>query len=319
MTIRNLAVCPTSIVGNPMLLKRVLAKYPNAKLWKGDKITSEDVLIEFLKGHDAAIVGVSEPITDRVLTALPELKIIGKMAAGCESIDFDAMKKHGIRFGYTFGVNRLSVAELTISFMIAGLRMVGEQNLSMRNGERPGMRSGGLLTGRVVGIHGCGNVGKEVVRLLKPFGCTILACDVKDYADFYTANGVTPVGLDELLERSEVLTLHLPKTKSTRGMYDRALLSRIRKGAVLINTCRGEIVDEDALLDLLDKGHLRAACFDVFAIEPAECDRLIRHPRMLATPHIGAGADEIRIMMVDAAIAGLEVNELVDPAKFYDN
>jgi D-3-phosphoglycerate dehydrogenase len=102
-------------------------------------------------------------------------------------------------------------------------------------------------------------------------------------------------------------------------MYDRALLSRIRKGAVLINTCRGEIVDEDALLDLLDKGHLRAACFDVFAIEPAECDRLIRHPRMLATPHIGAGADEIRIMMVDAAIAGLEVNELVDPAKFYDN
>jgi phosphoglycerate dehydrogenase-like enzyme len=319
MPIRNLAVCPTSIVGNPMLLKRVLAKYPDAKLWKGDKITSEDVLIEFLEGHDAAIVGVSEPITDRVLTALPELKIIGKMAAGCESIDFDALKKHGVRFGYTFGVNKLSVAELTISFMIAGLRMVGEQNLAMRNGERPGMRSGGLLTGRVVGIHGCGNVGKEVVRLLKPFGCTILACDVKDYADFYTANGVTPVSLDELLERSEVLTLHLPKTKTTRGMYSRQLLSRIRKGAVLINTCRGEIVDEDALLDLLDKGHFRAACFDVFAIEPAECDQLIRHPRMLATPHIGAGADEIRVMMVDAALRGLEVNELVDPAKFYDN
>jgi D-3-phosphoglycerate dehydrogenase len=319
MPIRKLAVCPTSIVGNPMLLKRVLAKYPDAKLWQGPKIVDEDVLIEFLRGHDAAIVGVSEPITDRVLTALPELKIIGKMAAGCESIDFEAMKKHGVRFGYTFGVNKLSVAELTISFMIAGLRMVGEQNLSMRNGERPGMRSGGLLTGRVVGIHGCGNVGKEVVRLLKPFGCTILACDVKDYGDFYNANGVTPVGLDELLERSEVLTLHLPKTKTTRGMYTRGMLGRIRKGAVLVNTCRGEIVDEDALLYLLDEGHLRAACFDVFAIEPAECDRLIRHPRMLATPHIGAGADEIRIMMADAALRGLEENELVDPAKFYEN
>ena len=319
MSVRNLAVCPPSIVGNPMLLKRVLEKYPKATLWQGPKIVDEHVLIDFLKGHDAAIVGVNEPITDKVLTALPELKVIGKMAAGCEAIDFEAMKKHAVRFGYTFGVNKLAVAELTLSFMIAGLRMVGETNLAMRNGERPGMRSGSLLTGRVVGIHGCGNVGKEVVRLIKPFGCTILACDVKDYAEFYRANGVTPVSHDELLERSEVLSLHLPKTKTTRGLYSRKVLQRIRPGAVLVNTCRGDIVDEDALTDQLDAGKLRAACFDIFAIEPAVCDRLLRHPLMLATPHIGAGADEIRIMMVDAAIRGLEENELVDPAKFYEN
>ncbi len=319
MSIKNLAVCPISIVGNPKLLERVLAKYPKAKLWKGPKAPNEDQLIEFLRGHDAAIIGVHEPVTDRVLSALPELKIIGKMAAGCEAIDFDAMKKHGVRFGYTFGVNKLSVAELTLSFMIAGLRMVGETNLAMRNGERPGLRIGTLLTQRVVGIHGCGNVGKEVVRLLKPFDCEIIACDVKDYADFYRANGVKAVGMDEMLERSEVLSLHLPKTKVTRGLYSRAVLSRIRKGAVLVNTCRGEIVDEEALADLLEAGHLRAACFDVFAIEPATCDRLLRNPRMLATPHIGAGAEEIRIMMVDAAIRGLEINELVDPAKYYDN
>lgn len=319
MAIKNLAVCPTSIVGNPMLLRRVLAKYPNAKLWKGAKPPREDELIEFLKGHDAAIVGVHEPITDRVLTAVPELRIIGKMAAGCESIDFDALKKHGVRFGYTFGVNKLSVAELTISFMISGLRMVHEQNLAMRNGERPGMRSGGLLTGRVVGLHGCGNVGKEVVRLLQPYNCTVLACDVKDYTEFYRETGVKPVGMEELLERSEVLSLHLPKTKVTRGLYSRDVISRIRPGAVLVNTCRGEIVDEDALLASLEAGKLRAACFDVFAIEPAICDGLINHPRMLATPHIGAGADEIRIMMADAALRGLEVNELVDPAKYYEN
>ncbi len=319
MTVNKLAVCPISIVRNPMLLKRVLAKYPDAKLWQGAKAPSETELIEFLGGHDAAIVGVQDPITDRVLSALPELEVIGKMAAGCESIDFEAMKKHGVRFGYTFGVNKLSVAELTISFMISGLRMVHEQNLSMRNGERPGMRSGGLLTGRVVGLHGCGNVGKEVVRLLKPYDCTVLACDIKDFAAFYRDNGVRPVGMDELLERSEVLSLHLPKTKVTRGLYSRDVISRIKPGAVLVNTCRGEIVDEDALLASLEAGKLRAACFDVFAIEPAVCDRLINHPRMLATPHIGAGADEIRIMMVDAALRGLEVNELVDPAKYYDN
>ncbi len=319
MSVKKLAVCPPSIVGNPLLLPRVLAKYPDATLWKGERIVDEDVLIEFLRGHDGAIVGVNEPITERVLTALPELKVIGKMAAGCEAIDFEAMKKHSVRFGYTFGVNKLAVAELTISFMISGLRMVGELNLAMRNGERPGMRSGGLLTGRTVGLHGCGNIGKEVVRLLKPFGCTVLACDVKDYPDFYRANDVTPVGLDELLERSEVLSLHLPKTKTTRGMYCGDVLSRIKNGAVLVNTCRGEIVDETALLDVLKAGKLRAACFDVFAIEPATCDELLAHPRMLATPHIGAGADEIRIMMVDAAIKGLEVNEAVDPAKYYEN
>ena len=116
-----------------------------------------------------------------------------------------------------------------------------------------------------------------------------------------------------------MLSLHLPKTKTTRGLYSRKVLGRIRPGAVLVNTCRGEIVDEDALADVLEAGKLRAACFDVFAIEPAVCDRLLRHPRMLATPHIGAGADEIRIMMVDAAIRGLEENEPVDPAKFYEN
>ena len=319
MPVRNLAVLPASIVGNPMLLERVLAKYPDPKLWKGAKPPTEDEMIAFLRGHDAAIVGVHDPVTDKVLSALPELKIIGKMAAGCEAIDFEAMKKHGVRFGYTFGVNKLAVAELTISFMIAGLRMVGELNLAMREAKRPGMRSGALLTGRTVGLHGCGNVGKEVVRLLKPYDCKILACDIKDYSEFYKANGITPVSMDELLARSEVLSLHVPKTKVTRGLYSREVLSRIKPGAVLVNTCRGEIVDEDALLDVLNAGRLRAACFDVFAIEPATCDALLRHPRMLATPHIGAGADEIRIAMVDAAIRGLEENELVDPAKYYDN
>lgn len=318
MTVRNLAVCAPTIVNHPLLRQRVLDKYPQAKFWDAPKITDEDVLIEFLKGCDAAIIAF-EPITDRVLAALPELKVIGKMAAGCESIDFDAMAKHGVRFGYTFGVNKLSVAELTLTFMISGLRLVGEQNQSMRAGERPAMRIGKLLTGRTVGLHGCGNIGKEVVRLLKPFDCTILACDVKDYADFYRANGVKPVGVNELHERSEVVSLHLPKTKVTRGLYSRTVLARLRPDCVLVNTCRGEIVDEEALADQLEAGKLAAACFDVFGIEPAVCDRLLHNPKMLATPHIGAGALEIRIAMADAAMRGLAENELVVPAKYYDN
>jgi len=213
--IKQLGVSSNTLCTHPVMRRILLESYPDAKLWDGPRITEEDALIDHLSGCDAAIIGF-EPVTDEVLSALPELKIISKFGAGCESFDFDALQNHGTRFGYTFGVNKLSVAELTLSFMINALRWVTPLNQSMRAGDRPRNRNGRLLTGRTVGIHGCGNIGKEVIRLLKPFGCTILACDVKDYASFYQANDVFPVSFDEPLERAEVLTLHLPKIRSTR-------------------------------------------------------------------------------------------------------
>jgi phosphoglycerate dehydrogenase-like enzyme len=187
----------------------------------------------------------------------------------------------------------------------------------MRAGERPRLRNGRFLTGRVVGIHGCGNIGKEVVRLLQPFGCKIIACDIKDYADFYKQWNVEPVSFDQLIARSEILTLHLPKTRQTLGLYSREVLARLRPDCLLINTCRGGIVDEDALLARLDSGGLTAACFDVFAVEPAENDRLLRHPNMLATPHIGASTEETRLILVRAAVRGLTNAKVVDPQEFY--
>jgi len=316
--IRQLGVSSSTLCAHPVMRRILLDAYPAARLWDGPRIKDEDILIDHLKGCDAAIIGF-EPVTDRVLGALPELKIISKFGAGCETFDFDAMQRHGTRFGYSFGVNKLSVAELALSFMINSLRWITPLNQSMRAGERPMNRNGRLLTGRTIGIHGCGNIGKEVVRLLKPFGCTIIACDVKDYADFYRANDVTPVSFDELLERSEVLTLHLPKIRTTRGLYSREVLERLRPDCVLINTCRGEIVDEAALADRLESGALPTACFDVFGIEPAECDRLLNLPNFLATPHIGASSEETRIDMAQAAVRGLAENELVDPAKYYEN
>jgi phosphoglycerate dehydrogenase-like enzyme len=272
--------------------------------------------IALLKDCDAAIIGF-EPINERTLSALPNLKVIGKYGNGCETIDFQAMKRHGVKFGYTWGVNKLAVAELTLGFMLMGLRYVMPLNLAMRARERPRVRNGLFLTGRTVGIHGCGNIGKEVVRLLQPFNCNIIACDIKDYSDFYKQWNVTPVSFDELLARSEVLTLHLPKTKQTIGLYSDAVLKKLKPGAVLVNACRGGIVDEDALLEQLESGALMAACFDVFAIEPAQCDRLLHHPNMLAVPHIGASTEETRLIMVRAAIRGLDIARVVDPEEFY--
>jgi D-3-phosphoglycerate dehydrogenase len=301
---------------HPAMRQEVLNVYPQAKLHDGARRFGEDDVIDFLQDCDAAIVGF-EPVTERVLAALPNLKIISKYGNGCESIDFQALKRHNVRFGYTWGVNKLAVAELAVGFMLMGLRWVMPLNVAMRAGERPKLRNGRFLTGRVVGIHGCGNIGKEVVRLLQPFNCKFLACDIKNYADFYKQYEVTPVSFDELLARSEIVTLHLPKTRQTLGLYTREVLSKLRPDCLLINTCRGGIVDEDALLERLESGALTAACFDVFAFEPAQNDRLLRHPNMLATPHIGASTEETRLILVRAAIRGLTENALVDPADFY--
>ncbi len=312
----RIAVAAPMIARHPRMRAVFTAAYPDAILFEGSRNMSEDALIEFLKDCDAAVIGF-EPVTERVLSALPRLKVISKYGAGCETIDFHALKRHGVRFGYTWGVNKLAVAELTLCFMIAAQRWILPLNVSMRAGERPTYRNGRLLTGRTVGLHGCGNIGKEVVRLLQPFGCTILACDTQDYSDFYARNNVTAVSFDELLERSEVLSLHLPKTKQTVGLYNEKLIGKLQPGCVLINTCRGGIVDEAAVLARLESGDLMAAAFDVFAVEPAENDALIHHPNMLATPHIGASAEEIRLAIAQAAIRGLTEHQDVDPADFY--
>ncbi|MDF2119521.1 NAD(P)-dependent oxidoreductase [Roseiarcaceae bacterium H3SJ34-1] len=312
----RLAVAPPMIARHPRMRAEMLAAFPEAVLYEGSTYMTEDKLIAFLEDCDSAVIGF-EPLTERVLSALPKLRVVSKYGAGCEHIDFHAMQRHGVRFGYTWGVNKLSVAELTLCFMIAAQRWIMPLNLSMRGGERPTYRNGRLLTGRTVGIHGCGNIGKEVIRLLQPFGCEILACDIQDHADFYRQYNVSSVSMDELIARSEVLSLHLPRTPKTLGLYSKDIVFRIRDQCALINTCRGGIVDEDALLERLDANTLMAAAFDVFAIEPAENDRLIRHPNMLATPHIGASTEETRLAIVRAAIRGLTEHEEVDPSRFY--
>jgi phosphoglycerate dehydrogenase-like enzyme len=195
---------------------------------------------------------------------------------------------------------------------------VAPLSLAMRNGERPRTRVGRSLTGRTVGLHGCGHIGKEVVRLLKPFGCTVLAHDIRDQADFYRANDVIAVSFDELLERAEVLSLHIPRSRATENLYDGGTLARLRPDCVLVNTCRGGIVNEAALRERLESGALVAACLDVFAQEPPTDDRLLRHPNLLPTPHAGASTREARIAMVQAALRGLHEGKLVNPADFTD-
>lgn len=297
---------------NETLRTELLDVYPDVKFNDEFVRFDENGLVRWLEDCDAAIIAL-EAITEALLAASPQLRIISKFGVGLDNLDPTALQAHGVRLGWQGGTNALSVAELSLCFAIAGLRHVGATNAAMRSGKRPAAAMGRHLSGRVVGVHGCGMVGKQFVRLLAPFGCEVLACDIVDHGEFYAEHDVSPVDLEELVARSEVLSLHLPLTGLTRNLYDSSLLARLRSDCVLINTCRGDIVDEQALRHALSGGKIGAACFDVFAQEPAVNDDLLNLPNFLATPHLAGSAEEARLAMGRAAIRGLAQNTVPAP------
>jgi D-3-phosphoglycerate dehydrogenase len=295
----------------PPLVEELKAQYPDCKVnTEGERYyLSEDRVIEYLRGYDAAVVSF-EPINDRVLDALPDLKVVAKLGVGLDKIDPDAMRRRGVRLGWAGGVNRRSVAELALCLMLMGLRHVAPLVADMKAGKGPLPILGRDLSGCTIGIHGCGHIGKEVVLLLQPFGCKVLACDILDMDDFYRAHGVEAVDFDELLARSDVLSVHLTVTKKTRGLYDRAAFARMRKGAVFVNTARGLLVDEAALKDALINGPIACAGIDAFAVEPPADKEMLALPNLIPTPHAGACTVDARLAMGRNAMRGLRENFL---------
>lgn len=300
----RVAVVARSFVRNAALRAEMQARYPTASFAEGPGILDGPALVAALRGHDAAIVGL-ERIDDVVLGHVPELRIISKYGVGLDGVDIDAIARRGIRLGWTGGVNRRSVAELTLAFAIALLHRVPEGAFAMRDGswnKLPGRE----LTGRTVGIVGCGFVGQDLVTLLKPFGCRILVRDIRDYPEFYAAHGIEPVSFDALLAAADIVSLHVPLDGSTRGMIGAPELARMRPGTILINAARGGLVDEDALASALERGHLAGAACDVFQAEPDVNRRLAALPTFLGTPHIGGSSEEAQLAMGRAAIEGLQ-------------
>ena len=310
VAIPSISFCQTEI-----LREEILARYPDTRFNEEQRRMTDDELVEFLSDRDAAIMGL-ENLTADMLDRLPDLKIISRMGVGLDNVDPAMLRDRGIRIGWTGGTNRRSVAELMIAFSVCALRHVGPLYAAMRNAERPRHQMGRHLSGRIVGLHGCGNVGKDVVRLLQAWDCEILAHDIRDFPEFYAEFGVTPVSFEDLVARSEVLSLHIPLDDTTRGHYSADVLDRMRADAVLINTCRGGIIDEKALKERLLDGRLAAACIDAFAVEPPTDDELLNAPNFLCTPHIGGSAEEARLAMGKAAIDGIEDNFLPEPGVY---
>lgn len=300
----KVAVCSRSFSRNPVLRAELLSRYQHVTFNESGVQLAGDSLVEFLKGHDKAITAL-EVIDQSVLARLPELKVIGKYGVGLDMIDMHAMHAHGKHLGWTGGVNRRSVSELVISFAIAMLRHVPASHREVLSGTWR-QHVGRNLTGRTLGIVGCGHVGKDLVKMLQPFGCQILIHDILDLSDFHEVHGTHATELDELLTRSDVVTLHVPLHESTRNMLNERRLRLMKPSAILINAARGGLVDEAVLKKMLKDGSLAAAAFDVFSVEPPQDQELIALPNFLVTPHIGGSAEEAILAMGRAAIDGLD-------------
>ncbi|MHB8280219.1 MAG: phosphoglycerate dehydrogenase [Candidatus Humimicrobiaceae bacterium] len=274
---RNLAADFEKIVGN--------VQYNNT-----GKPLKEDDLIPIIGNFDAMIAGLDE-ITAEVIKNAKNLKIIARYGAGVDRVDLAAAAESGIYVTNTPGANSVSVAELAIGLTFAAMRNIITGNNQTKSGGWPRL-SGMLLCDKIFGIIGLGSIGKEVAIRLSSFKVKILAFDICFDKDFASMYGVGYADLDILLRLSDIVSLHIPVLPETEFMINSTNLQKMKKGSILINTSRGELVDEEALYDSLVSGHLKAAALDAFIQEPPLPEnKLLSLDQVIATPHIGAATD----------------------------
>jgi len=308
----SVAVTSRSFSRHPELRALVLARYSDAKFNDDGLSLQGKSLIEFLSGYEKAITAL-EVIDDSILSHLPNLKVISKFGVGLDMIDLHALKKYGVKLDWSGGVNKRSVSELVVSFAIALLHRAVFANSEVKKGKwyQP---KGFQLSNCTFGIIGFGHIGKDLVKLLKPFDCKILAHDIRNFKEFYKKNKVKSVGIEELIKKSDVVTLHLPLNESTKNFMNEERLQMLKSNAILINLARGGLIDEDVLKKMVLEKRIAGAALDVFEIEPPIDKELLTMDNVLITPHIGGSTEEAILAMGMAAIDGLD--NAKDPSSF---
>ncbi len=282
----------------------------------GRRLT-EDELVSLVPGFDVLIAG-TEPLTERVMEAAPQLRLISRVGVGLDSVDLLAARARGIAVAYTPEGPADAVAELTIGLALSLLRGVYLANTAIRQGVWTRIL-GRRLAKVTVGVVGVGRIGRRVIRLLSAFGARILA------------NDLAPVALDEtvrwvdkptLYREADVVTLHVPLTRLTRNLVGAEELAMMQPGALLINTCRGGVVNEAALAAALQAGQIAGAAVDTFTHEPYHGE-LVNVDTCLITPHIGSMSVDCRVRMEDGAarnavafLRGEPLDELVPESEY---
>jgi D-3-phosphoglycerate dehydrogenase len=264
-------------------------------------------LIELLPNYDALIVRSATKVTADVLAAGERLRVVGRAGTGVDNIDVNAATERGILVVNAPAANSVAAAELTITFIMALARRLPDANTSLKSGKWERSKFMGFeVRGKTIGLIGLGRIGTEVARRARGLEMNVLAYDPVVSTDRAEQLGITLASMDDVLTQSDFLSVHVPLIDSTRHMINAARLAQMKPTAYLINAARGGIVDENALLEAIEKGVIAGAALDVFEQEPLPADSpLLKHPRIITTPHLGASTVEAQ------ALAGVDVAESV--------
>ena len=300
----NVVVTSPSFSKNKNLQDEIFKYFPNAILNLEGIRFNQVELIEYIKNADAAIVGL-ETINKDVLNKCKNLKIIAKYGVGLNNIDLENCRERNVAVGWTGGVNKLSVAEMTLGFMLMSTRNLYATSNELKN--NIWNKSGGFqLSGKKVGIIGLGYTGKELVRLLKPFGCKILVNDIINQDKYYKENNLKETSKEQIFKTSDIVTIHTPYNHTTNNMINIEVLKSMRNSAYIINTSRGGIVNEADLKHALQNNIILGAAIDVYLEEPPTDQEFLKLPNLICTPHIGGNAKEAVEAMGISAIEHLK-------------
>ena len=273
--------------------------------YKQDQPIPRQLLLQKIKNCNALISLLTEKIDKEVIDLMPNCKIIANYAVGYNNIDIDYAKKRKIIVTNTPDVLTESTAELTMALVLACARRINEGEKFLRegkfNGWKPKLLLGMELKDKIFGILGAGRIGSAVARRAKSFGTHVIYVDNKRNQKLEKETGAKKVSLKHLLENSDILSIHLPLNNRTFHYLNQERLNRIKRNSILINTTRGEIIDEKALIRLLKRNRLMAVGLDVFENEPYLNPELLKFSNVLVLPHLGSATHEARNGMAELA------------------
>jgi D-3-phosphoglycerate dehydrogenase len=253
----------------------------------------KDKLAALVDGFHGLAIRSATKVTAKILEQARSLKVIGRAGIGVDNVDIPAATAKGIIVMNTPFGNSITTAEHAITLMLALARQIPQADASTQAGKWEKNRFMGVeITGKTLGVIGCGNIGSLVAERAHGLRMKVISYDPYLSPERAADLGVEKVELDELLRRSDFITLHTPLTEKTRNVIDAAALAKAKKGVRIINCARGGLVDEQALRAALDSGHVGGAAFDVFTVEPATENPLFGHPNVVCTPHLGASTTE---------------------------
>lgn len=254
---------------------------------------SADDLFKVIPEYDALIVRGRTKVTASIMDAGSRLKVIGRAGVGVDNIDLEAAKKHGIAVVNAPTSTSLAVAELTFGLMLALAREIPRADDGMKQGKWLKKELEGVeLNGKTLGVIGFGRIGVEVGRRAAAFGMNVIAYDPLISEDEINKRGAEPTSLQDLYAWSDFISLHMPLTVDTRDMIGSQAFFQMKDGVRIVCAARGGIIDESALVEALNSGKVAGAALDVFAKEPPGLEEAVSHPRVIATPHIGAQTAE---------------------------